>query len=180
MIEHLNEFEIIDYLRGGYNNLPVERRIHLDECDYCKQVIKDQSEINSVLSKMKYLKAPPEIFNAVNRKLYSKPAHRKDWFFYITLVALAVVAMLFFFDYGNDKVQKKSVQKEQVKDFIQEKMSIDKLKIEENTEQMYQKFTSVIKAFGRSNYGTTIIFVLLVILFYVFLDQQYLRKKLNH
>jgi hypothetical protein len=180
MTKHLNELEIIDYLKEGYHKLPIDRRAHLDECDYCKQVIKDQSEVNAILSKMKLLKAPAGIYNTVSRRIINYPVHRKDWFFYITLVIIAVIAMLLFFDFGNEKVQKKSVKKEQVKDFIQKKMSFDELKIEETTVQVYHNFISVMKEFSRSTYGSTIIFVILVILFYLFVDQQFLRKKLNH
>jgi hypothetical protein len=179
MTMHLNENDVHDYLKGGRNNLPENRRAHLDTCDYCQQQLKEHTEVGSILTRMRTFQAPAGIYETVIQKINRRPVHKKDWFFYITLTTLAVVALLLFFDFGSEKIQKKSVKEEQIKDFIQEKMSIDKLKIEENTVHVYQNFISVMKKFTRTTYGSTSIFVLLVILFYLFVDQQFLRKKLN-
>ena len=180
MTMHLNENEVFDYLKGGRTSLPDDRKSHLDGCEFCRQKLKEQAEVGSILAKMKSLKAPAGIYEYVSHKINNKPAHKKDWFFYITLGTLAIVALLLFFDSGSSKMQTKSNRPEQVKEFIQDKMAIDKINIEENTEQLYQKINGFFKAIGRSTYGSTIIFVFCVVLFYFFLDQQFLRKKLNH
>lgn len=180
MTTHLNEIEIFDYVNNNRDKLSKLHQAHLDECDYCQQLIRDQKEVNSILSKMKSLKTPADIYNLVSKKINAKQGSKRDWLFYITLGTLAIVAMLLFFDFGGSKMQSKSNRPEQVKDFIQDKMSIDNLNIEENTEQLYQKFTGIFKAFGRSTYGGTILFVLCVVLFYIFVDQQFLRKKIHH
>jgi len=179
MTMHLNENEVIDYLRSGRNILPDNRIKHLNTCEFCRQVIKEQTEVNSILAAMRSLKAPAGIFDYVNRKIIIKPAHKKDWFLYVTLAILVIVALLLFFDFGNPKLDKRSNRQDQVKEFIQDKITIDKLQIEENTKQIYQKFTGFFKAFGRSTYGGTILFVFCVVLFYLFIDQHFLRKKIH-
>jgi len=180
MTKHLDEIEVFDYLKGSRDKLTKDRQSHLDECDYCQHVLKEHSKVNSILSKMKSLKAPAGVYDYVSNKINIKPANKKDWFFYITFGTLIIVALLLFFDFGDNKMNTKLNRQEQVKDFIQDKISIDKLNIEENTEQLYQKFTGVFKAFGRSTYGSTILFVFCVVLFYLFVDQQFLRKKIHH
>ena len=180
MTMHLNEIEVFDYLKSGRSILSEDRKVHLDGCDFCQRVLKEQSAVNSFLYKVKPLKAPAGIYDYVNQKINIKPAHKKDWFFYITLGTLVVVALLLFFDFGDTKMQTKSNRQEQVKEFIQDKIAIDKINIEENTEQLYQKFNGIFKAFGRSTYGGTILFVFCVVLFYLFIDQHFLRKKVHH
>ena len=153
---------------------------HLDECDYCQRLVKEQTDVNLILTKIKSIKAPAGIYNLVSNKINFKPARKRDWFFYITLGTLAIVAMLLFFDFGDSNTQPKSNRQEQVKDFIQNKISFENLNIEENTENFYRKFNGLFKYIGRSPYVSTILFVLCVVLFYIFVDQQYLRKKMHH
>lgn len=177
MTKHLNEIEIFDCVKSKNRTLSKDRQSHLNTCDYCQQTVKEQSELNSILFKMKHLKAPNGIYNFVKGKINPKPSPKRDWFFYIMLGTLAIVATLLFFNFGSNDDKFKPNRQEQVKEFIENKISLENINIEEDTEQLYQKFNGVFKAFGRSTYGSTILFVLCVILFYIFIDQQFLRKK---
>ena len=180
MTLHLNENEVFDILSGGRGKLPEDRKTHLDACNFCQLQVKEQAAINSILTKMKSLKAPAGIYEYVSQKINRKPANQKDWFFYITLGTLAIVALLLYFDFGSTKMQIKSNRPDQVREFIQDKIAINKINIEENTELLYQKFNGFFKVIGRSAYGSTIIFVFFVVLFYLFIDQHFLRKKIRH
>ena len=180
MTMHLNEIEIFDYLKDGRAKFPENSLSHVKECEYCLKVLKEQSEVNSIIFKMKHLKAPAGIYDFVSRKINNKPAHKRDWFFYIMLGTLAIVAMLLFFNFGTADNNVKPNRQEQVKEFIENKISLENLNIEQNTEQLYQKVNGIFKTFGRSTYGGTILFVLCVVLFYIFIDQQFLRKKIHH
>ncbi len=179
MTMHLTENEVFDYIQGSHEKLPKDRKAHLDKCDYCQRVVKDQSNVNSILIKMRSLKVPIDIYALVNQKINMKPAYKKDWLFYITLGTLAIVALLLLFDFGNTPMQAKSNRQEQLKEFFQDKIAIDKVNIEENTVQLYQKFNGIFKAFGRSTYGSTIVFIFCVVLFYFVIDQHFLRKKVH-
>lgn len=128
---------------------------------------------------MRSLKVPIDIYTLVSQRINMKPTHKKDWLFYITLGTLAIVALLLFFDFGNIQLQTKSNRQNQLKEFIQDKIIIDKVNIEKNSEKLYQKFNGIFKAFGRSTYGSTILFIFCVVLFYLFIDQHFLRKKVH-
>lgn len=179
MTMHLNETEVFDYINSIHRKLLADRKAHLDSCHYCQRVIKEQSDVNSILTKMKSLKVPIDIYAFVNQKINMKPAYKKDWLFYITLGTLVIVALLLFFDFGSNQMQTKSNRQKQLKEFFQDKIAIDKVNIEENTEQLYQKFNGIVKAFGRSTYGSTILFIFCVVLFYLVIDQHFLRKKVH-
>lgn len=179
MTMHLSESEIFDYINSNHRKLPADRKAHLDACEFCQRVIKEQTDVHSILIKMESLKIPINIFTFVSPRINKKSVHKKDWLFYITLGTLAIVALLLFFDLGSIQMQTKSNRQEQLKEFFQDKIAIDKVNIEENSEQLYQKFNGIFKAFGKSTYGTTLLFVFCVVLFYLFIDQHFLRKKIH-
>jgi len=178
MIGHLNESALYEYIRHGEKNLSDPQLIHLKECDYCRNRIEQQKNIDSFLTGWKPIKAPDYIYNKVINQIKPSSARKFDLLFYTMLTALFLFALVLFFSDSDESGKTLTYRKDQVVDFVENKVSLDEIHVLDNINRLYDNFMNYILNFAGGNSNVRIaIFAFIGLIFYLFIDHSILRRK---
>jgi hypothetical protein len=182
---HLTEIELINYCLVGNSGLSSKKVRHLQECPLCLARLNEQIETDHILKQIQPQSLSRELYEPVIANLPEKSYRKqRDWFFYITIAALLIIAIFLSyypgqFNEGTGNGAYKYLQKFIEVDWdnvpFSWKERVNKIQLDSHRNKL-NEFT---RHLGSNPLAKIVALILIVVLFYLTIDYHYLRNKLN-
>lgn len=179
MSNHLSEIEIVDYLLKGSRAISTSKKRHLELCEQCQKVIKEQFGMDSFMKKMNPLTLSMKLYPAVSTKI-SEPVskNKRDWFFYFTILVLIVIGLVLSFSYQKSMNTGFLEPHERVKEVVDQGMNRLNLDWKGSLHSVSTFFNQfILNSLSKGAPLKLILVTLFAIIFYIIIDSHLLKKK---
>ncbi|MGD9897637.1 MAG: hypothetical protein AB7T22_00795 [Calditrichaceae bacterium] len=177
MKRHISESEIEIYLLEGTGSLKHDRLLHIEGCKSCRLMIEQSVEIHAMLKKLRPIPVDQGQFQGVEARILATPrksVKKRDWLTYISLLLLAVIAIsiafsgqspMFLTNQESDLYHLNDTISKNIDGIINLKDRLPHIVIPKS-----------INDFSVGSPLFIILFSIVVLVFYMFLDRYYSQK----